>query len=91
MRVVGQEPTEGKETNDMNTEGTKKTLRQVEIRGGYVSSIAAHSVLTGGDPLVLLLIEETLDTKNTKAERAEALCRLLGTYGLGTIVAGRLV
>ena len=75
----------------MNTEGTKKTLRQVEIRGGHVPSIAAHSVLTEGDPLVLLLIEETLDTKNTKAERAEALCRLLGTYGVGTIVAGRLV
>jgi hypothetical protein len=37
------------------------------------------------------MVQLVLESGSSQDERAEALCRLLASYGLGSVVTGRLV
>lgn len=69
---------------------TRKNLERVRDYGGLTPSEAARTVLLESDKWVLTLIQEATSSQGTVSTRTEALCRLLGTYGVGTIVHGRI-
>lgn len=75
----------------MAVKDVRTYLQHVEATCGHVPAMTAHALLVEDDEWVMELIDMTLDQKLSKADRADSLCRLLGTYGVGTIVAGRLV
>ena len=68
-------------------------MTRVHHIGGLVASDGAK-VLTAEmeqDPFIVMMVQNILATDSTQTERAEALCRLLGSFGVGSIVEGRLV
>ena len=70
-----------------------KAVKRVHHFGGLVASDGAK-VLTAEmeqDPFVGMMVQRILATDTTQTERAETLCRLLGSFGVGTIVHGRMV
>lgn len=77
----------------MPTDRDTKTVQAVEIHGGLVPATAARVLRQdmATDQLVAVLVADILASGTRREDRAEALCRLLGTYGLGSIVAGRIV
>jgi len=76
-----------------HTETTRRAVAWVHRNGGLVASDGAK-VLTAEmkqDPFVEMMVQIVLAPNSTNTERAEALCRLLGSFGVGSIVEGRLV
>lgn len=68
-------------------------LGRVEREDGHTPSLAAYVLLkdTVDDAFVADLVETVLRADTPTRDRAEAMCRLLGTYGVGSVVKGRLV
>lgn len=71
----------------------RKTLCQVEEYDGHTPALAAGVLLRtmAEDEWVADMVETVLRGDTSQRERAEAMCRLLGTFGVGSIVEGRLV
>jgi hypothetical protein len=70
-----------------------RAVTRVHHYGGLVASDGAK-VLTAEmelDPFVGMMVQRILATDTPQTERAETLCRLLGSFGVGTIVHGRMV
>ena len=71
----------------------RRLLARVERDAGHCPSVASHTVIKNclEDAYLLSIVETVLSSNSNQYERAEAMCRLLGSYGVGTIVMGRLV
>lgn len=69
----------------------QRALREVIRSGGTLPELAARTVLKDDDEFMLELVASVIDSKTSQRQRVEDLCRLLGSYGVGTIVEGRLV
>jgi hypothetical protein len=70
-----------------------RAIERVASSGLTVPETTARQLLANikEDAFVGMMIQQVLDSGSSQDERAEAMCRLLGSYGVGTIVTGRLV
>jgi hypothetical protein len=77
----------------MNQKNLRRTLARVERDAGHTPAMASHIIhkdcLT--DPFIAMMVDIVLSRNSNQYERAEAMCRLLGSYGVGTVVMDRLV
>jgi hypothetical protein len=70
----------------------KKAIRAVAGSNLWTPAMAANVLLKEmPDPFIEMMVETVLASGTSQQERAEALCRLLGSFGVGSIVEGRLV
>ena len=70
---------------------TEKKLRKVRDHSGLVPSQTASFLMQLEDEYVAYMVDEILSSTTSQQDRTELLCRLLGTFGVGTIVEGRIV
>lgn len=77
----------------MKTANYKKAIQRVASSGLTVPETTARQLLANmeADAFIGMMIQQVLDSGSSQDERAEAMCRLLGSYGVGTIVTDRLV
>ena len=77
----------------MNDNRVKQIIRGVVRDEGHTPAIAGEVLLRDlqEDKWVAMILTECLASSTPQRQRAEAICRLLGTYGVGTVVEGRLV
>lgn len=77
----------------MTDKKLKQLLDGVVVMGGHTPAMAGQvlyrDILT--DRFVAQLLDVVLASNTDQKTRTEAVCRLLGTYGVGTVVEGRLV
>jgi hypothetical protein len=71
----------------------KKAIRAVAGSNLWTPAGAGNVLLKEmeTDPFIEMMVETVLAGGTSQQERAEALCRLLGSFGVGSIVEGRLV
>jgi hypothetical protein len=77
----------------MDTKRVKQIIRAVVRDDGHTPAMAGEVLLRDlqEDRYVAMILSECLASNTPQRQRAEAICRLLGTYGVGTVVEGRLV
>ncbi len=77
----------------MDTKRVKQIIRAVVRDDGHTPAMAGEVLLRDlqDDEFVAMILSECLASSTPQRQRAEAICRLLGTYGVGTVVEGRLV
>jgi hypothetical protein len=77
----------------MKTPNYKRAIQRVADSGFLVPETSAQQLLKNmkDDAFIGMMVQRVLESGSSQDERAEALCRLLGSYGLGTIVTDRLV
>ena len=77
----------------MNKKNILSLIAKAERLTGHTPSMAAHIVRKDclEDDFILAMVERVLSSNSNQEERAEAMFRLLGSYGVGTIVMDRLV
>lgn len=77
----------------MNEKRVKQIIRGVVRDDGHTPALAGEVLLRDLQDYkwVAMILAECLASNTPQQQRAEAICRLLGTYGVGTIVEGRLV
>jgi hypothetical protein len=77
----------------MNPKNLRRTLARVERDAGHTPAMASHIIHKDclDDPFIAMMVDIVLSSNSNQYERAEAMCRLLGSYGVGNIVTGRLV
>lgn len=70
-----------------------RAVERIASSGLTVPEMGARQLLENikGDAFVGMMVQRVLESETSQDERAEALCRLLASYGLGSIVTGRLV
>jgi hypothetical protein len=70
-----------------------RAVERVASSGLAVPETGARQLLENmkGDAFVGMMVQRVLESGASQDERAEALCRLLASYGLGSVVTGRLV
>jgi hypothetical protein len=77
----------------MNKKSILTLLAKAERLTGHTPSMAAHVVHKDclRDDFILSIVERVLSSNSNQEERTEAMLRLLGSYGVGTVVMDRLV
>jgi hypothetical protein len=77
----------------MNQKNLRRTLARVTHDAGHCPAMASHVVYKDclNDPFIEMMVDIVLSSNSNQYERAEAMCRLLGSYGVGTVVMDRLV
>ena len=70
-----------------------RAVERVASSGLTVPETTARQLLANmkADAFIGMMVQLVLESGSSQDERAEAMCRLLGSYGVGTIVTDRLV
>jgi hypothetical protein len=70
-----------------------RAVERVASSGLTVPETTARQLLANmkDDAFIGMMVQLVLESGSSQDERAEAMCRLLGSYGVGTIVTDRLV